>query len=802
MRIRILILTLIAFLFTPATTGFAKKDFRGGNEKKSKTYKDKRGKINYVDPYIGLRFSVFADINGGSDACRTGEQIADVQRSLDRGYRIFRHFIQDSRNDFYYKETGAGLQGEELDRFENKLISELLTLVRGNKTTLCAQLDKAYFYKGKKDLSEFNIKRIKGTVVLLDFGLALHLKGRNINVEVLTACCNQKRKCTELISWEEEDCSGDSVALGPATRCGLCSTSPLPKKSDTPPKGQCCFHGKCNESKKAECEPNGVYIKRGQQCSVELCQSLTGACWDGMDCFKWRTKAFCDKIEGDYRHGEDCPEEQRGSCMLEGQCETNRTEKFCKLMGGEFLGNAPCGVCCATSGKCHPNQSAKSCRGKGQFKANIDSCSPNPCDQPDPKVACCDPTGQCKIEERNKCLKPRNFLEGINECRPDTCPQPVACCQETGCSLELDTKCNGTVLKDINTCEPDPCVGTCYMQCPFTDEQHCMSHSFSDCNAFGGTHNANQPECLYTGDAINLVPPFCTEHDCDGFIGVWLWKPADLSRQESSKAKLYLSLNSRHKAVLFNPSTNELNYGEYKCEPHQMEGEGNVRVDLYWPDGTSDHFQVQYPDNTPSLICKMGEKKCGKRVTREKMKDHLHRELIKLLNEQDRRIYKPDYEWETNPAPKKPKTIQIVYKVVEIYGSGYTPIYYDDGSAKGMVKKEGSLVDIMTLLRSDDKDIDEAFREFIDKYIAPQSYDKKNKKCYSKNLSSLQEIGRLPHIFTELVVRDLPNKDSKNRLFTSMDQINEAIEEGAFELGGSWESTGEIIESSYEACDE
>lgn len=205
-----------------------------------------------------------------------------------------------------------------------------------------------------------------------------------------------------------------------------------------------------------------------------------GACCDGSNC----TLVDEGSCGGDFVGGVCAPNpcELRGACCLVGG-ECSLTEQTsCQ---GRFLGSeTECSMCPTDSACCDENnvctevERPEDCDGRPIVGA---SCSRDLCDPPPPMpVACCNQT-ECSLLTPEACTAQGGSpLPGFDSCRGNPCDMSGACCEADGSCTEVDSPfCDGVFVPNATaarSCVPGLCNGACC-----DAENQCSIGSRSDC---------------------------------------------------------------------------------------------------------------------------------------------------------------------------------------------------------------------------------------------------------------------------------------------------------------------------------
>jgi hypothetical protein len=130
-----------------------------------------------------------------------------------------------------------------------------------------------------------------------------------------------------------------------------------------------------------------------------------------------------------------CPQPPGACCFTDGHCEV-LTEAACIaapehvrwIADGTCVPVNPCeqpGACCdLITGFC-TFVLQQSCVPPREFHADWVCTLANPCPQPPPTAACCDPAGNCTVTTQANCLPPNIWHPEWTSCVPNYCPPPV-----------------------------------------------------------------------------------------------------------------------------------------------------------------------------------------------------------------------------------------------------------------------------------------------------------------------------------------------------------------------------------------
>jgi hypothetical protein len=183
-------------------------------------------------------------------------------------------------------------------------------------------------------------------------------------------------------------------------------------------------------------------------------------------------------------------------CFTDGSCGV-MIEAECLGHGGEWHAEwqecspNPCpsvGACCFDDGTCGIMFEHTCIELDGDWHPEWESCDPNPCP---PVMACCFPDGACEIRLEAECTEAGGIWQPDSEgCEPDPCPPILVCCYPDGsCEIGWEVVCiesGGDWYPEWGNCEPNPCPQPPPGPCCFYQENECQMLIERDCLAAGG----------------------------------------------------------------------------------------------------------------------------------------------------------------------------------------------------------------------------------------------------------------------------------------------------------------------------
>lgn len=262
---------------------------------------------------------------------------------------------------------------------------------------------------------------------------------------------------------------GTCILVTAATACNgtlLGSTTCTPNPCPPTPTGACCRGTVCQIVTQAQClsVPGTIWLGPNTTCQPSPCPQPTGACCylsaaSGQVVCQVLIQTECTSLGGVWTAGGSC---QPNPCPeLYGAC--------CIRIPGSTL------YTCVTTtrGKCKTTPFAI-------WLGFGTPCTPDPCNPPPPRGACCAQDGTCTITTQADCC---GIWLGANvPCTPEIC-KPGACCNlKTGaCVTLVQVQCNkiGGMFIPSGTCLPNQCpppVGACCRggaSCVITTQANC-----------------------------------------------------------------------------------------------------------------------------------------------------------------------------------------------------------------------------------------------------------------------------------------------------------------------------------------
>ena len=373
---------------------------------------------------------------------------------------------------------------------------EILTRIRNPNSKLCARYDSLSCYRGMRgqeylvgpctpeEIAKFRYSKI--IIVGRDFAINLTIKGADIKVRPMEACCLPGDECQH-VPWQQPSiCPKNSESAGKFSTCNMCNpvyapTGSSPGEEQDDMMGCCMPGGICRDfPPEINCKGRDG-IPLGKPCNGESdpgCADLLGACMVGEKCLELQSESSCKRLfDEDFQRGVflgrgiPCPpKSEKRACCVNGVCNLE-TEKDCK--DGEFMPlvtaceHVTCPEpkigCCLPGGDCRDLTQEECGMRCGKSLPAGQQCSG------DDEADCTNLLGACMVGEecvplQTKCScasyptdLPTKFLDPGSGCLPPE-PELGACCIDGKCDITTKDECEGNFLEGVTTCESDPCL--------------------------------------------------------------------------------------------------------------------------------------------------------------------------------------------------------------------------------------------------------------------------------------------------------------------------------------------------------